>query len=151
MSLGNHRDPNAANPALLYKTAHGTQADFLAPVFCQLRCESVRFIDKEVQRVAVDAEQLAREVGGEPDLIFSQHQAHVENGRKPVLDKSRCQHPAGMRFKRSVGVIASKDDHRVPRSIAAGGRPQAPPCPGRINGRDLLLVAEQLSAWTEAV
>jgi len=43
---------------------------------------------------------------------------HIEDRREAVLDECGRQHPTGMRFERSVGVIAAEDDDRVPRSTA---------------------------------
>jgi len=142
--LRNHRDPDTADAALFHQAAHGTQADFLATVLRQLRSERVGLVDIEVERGPVDAKQLACKVGGEPDLIFRQHQPYIEDGREAVLVQSRRQHPPGMRFERSICMVSAEDDHRVPRSIAAGRRPQSPPCASRIDGRDLLFMAQQL-------
>ena len=41
-------------------------------------------------------------------------------------------------------MIAAEDHHGITRTLARSRRPQAPPGSGRIDGRDLLLMRQQL-------
>ena len=116
--LRNHRHPNASNPALLYKAAHRSQTQLLQAILHHLRSEGIGLIDVEVKRCAIDPQQLACEVGGEPDLIVRKQQTHVEDRRVAMLYQSAGEHTSRMGLERHVGMIAAEDDHWKAGSFA---------------------------------